>query len=145
MDFELLKTYSAAEVERVDLIQYNIAALQMLGSGGGNGAIVVTLSETAVAMGENANQVVSFTPRGYNTSVQFYSPVYLTPDQKSSTDPDLRTTLYWNPQVEVDESGAAEVEFFTADRRTPLQVVVEGLTPEGRPLHMLYEIPAAKE
>ena len=45
----------------------------------------------------------------------------------------------------MDESGAAEVEFFTADRRTPLQVVVEGLTPEGRPLHMLYEIPAAKE
>lgn len=143
-DYEILKTYSAAEVERVDLIQYNIAALQMLGSSSAGGAIVVTLKENAQPAQEQSNSVVTFTPRGYNTSVQFYSPVYATPAQKESSEPDLRTTIYWNPQVLVDSSGAAEVEFYTADRNAPLQVVVEGITPEGQPLHLLYEIPARK-
>ncbi|MGI6219095.1 MAG: hypothetical protein ACOYJE_04430 [Bacteroidaceae bacterium] len=144
-DYEMLKTYSAAEVKRVDLIQYNVAALQMLGTNSSAGAIVVTLKENAVGGGDENNSVVTFTPRGYNTSVQFYSPVYLTPAQKESSDPDLRTTIYWNPQVKVDASGAAELEFFTADRNAPLQVVVEGITAEGEPLHLLYEIPARKQ
>ncbi len=144
-DYEMLKTYSAAEVERVDLIQYNIAALQMLGSKASGGAIVVTLNENAISTGDGNGSVITFTPRGYNTSVQFYSPVYLSPAQKESSEPDLRTTIYWNPQVKIGDNGAAEVEFFTADRNTPLQVVVEGITGEGEPLHFLYEIPARRE
>ncbi|SDE35905.1 hypothetical protein SAMN04487894_1441, partial [Niabella drilacis] len=39
---------------------------------------------------------------------QFYSPRYTTPDEKTVV-PDLRTTVYWNPEVITDHNGKARV------------------------------------
>lgn len=62
--------------------------------------------------------------QGLNTPKQFYSPKY---DKNSSTEFDNRTTLYWNPLVITDEKGEAEVEFYTSDSATELDVLVNGV------------------
>lgn len=140
-DYSLLKGYSASEIVRVDFIQFSVAAKQMLGAQGANGAIVVTIQSTDKLEARGNAKGIVFMPRGYNTSIEYYHPVYLNPTQKENPEPDLRTTLYWNPEVPIREDGSALFEFFTDDRSNPLQLRVEGITTDGRPVILLQDIP----
>ncbi|MBQ5609501.1 MAG: hypothetical protein IIU85_04530 [Rikenellaceae bacterium] len=70
----------------------------------------------------------TITPLGYKQAVEFYQPKYDVPNQ-----PDLRTTVAWVPAVQFDEEGRATIEFYTADRVTDYDVVIEGITDDGRP------------
>ncbi|MEM7656195.1 MAG: TonB family protein [Bacteroidota bacterium] len=45
---------------------------------------------------------------------------------------DFRSTLYWNPKVELDRRGEAELSFFTSDAITSFQVIAEGIGQDGR-------------
>ena len=45
--------------------------------------------------------------------------------------PDYRTTLYWNPSVEFDETGRATVEFYTSDAPADYDITIEGITQTG--------------
>lgn len=72
--------------------------------------------------------VNSIAPLGYKPAVEYYQPKYDVPNQ-----PDLRTTVAWVPAVQFDDEGRATIEFYTADRTTDYDVVVEGITDDGRP------------
>lgn len=72
--------------------------------------------------------VNSIAPLGYKQAVEYYQPKYDVPNQ-----PDLRTTVAWVPAVQFDDEGRATIEFYTADRITDYDVVVEGITDDGRP------------
>lgn len=72
--------------------------------------------------------ISSAAPLGYKQAVEFYQPKYDVPNQ-----PDLRTTVAWVPAVQFDDEGRATIEFYTADRATDYDVVVEGITDDGRP------------
>lgn len=54
--------------------------------------------------------------------------------------PDLRSTLYWNPLLETDRTGHAEMTFFASDDIGPMKVLVQGLTKDGRPFSASHEI-----
>ncbi len=70
----------------------------------------------------------STSPLGYKPAVEYYQPKYDVPNQ-----PDLRTTVAWVPSLQFDDEGHATIEFYTADRTTDYDVVVEGVTEDGRP------------
>ena len=69
---------------------------------------------------------------GHQKPATFYSPKYETPQQKNSETPDLRTTIYWNPNFQTNRRGETFVEFYTADGDSPYSVVIEGITQKGR-------------
>ena len=71
-------------------------------------------------------------PLGYQMNREFYSPVYETAEQQNEITPDLRSTIYWNPDVRTDEDGHAGTDFYTADTETTYTVVIEGVTDDGR-------------
>jgi hypothetical protein len=70
--------------------------------------------------------VKTFMLEGLNTPRVFYSPRYEGPDKKSPFY-DGRATLFWEPSIRTDSSGQAKVEFFTSDRRSDFEVVVNGI------------------
>ena len=70
----------------------------------------------------------TISPLGYKQAVEFYQPKYDVPNQ-----PDLRTTVAWVPAVQFDDEGRATIEFYTTDRATDYDVVIEGITDDGRP------------
>lgn len=70
---------------------------------------------------------------GYNKCVEFYSPVYDTPDKKKGTSADFRSTVYWSPRIECDSLGKAHIEFYTTDRPDHYRVTIEGLSDRGEP------------
>ena len=47
---------------------------------------------------------------------------------------DYRRTLYWNPNVTLDENGKAEIQFFNNSSHTNIEVSVNGLTADGEEL-----------
>jgi hypothetical protein len=61
----------------------------------------------------------------------FTSPEYSDASRKESRIPDYRNTLYWNPEVRTDESGRAQVEFYTSDEDGDYIILVQGFTSDG--------------
>ena len=48
--------------------------------------------------------------------------------------PDIRSTLFWEPSITIDEEGQATLSFYTSDQPGTYAVRVEGLTEEGNPI-----------
>ena len=68
---------------------------------------------------------------GFDVSEEFYSPDY----SKMKLPPkgsDYRRTLYWNPNLELDENGHAEVTLWNNSSSTSITVSAEGITPAGK-------------
>lgn len=68
--------------------------------------------------------MLMFAPFGFKQETEFYSPKYETAQQKNDPVPDLRTTLYWNPEIHA----SGTVSFYTGDRPAVYDVILEGVT-----------------
>ena len=67
---------------------------------------------------------------GYNVCEDFYRPNYgkrPLPDAPQ----DYRRTLYWNPDLKLDEEGRATVTFWNNCRRNQLSITAEGFASDG--------------
>lgn len=74
------------------------------------------------------NNLITITPKGFSKQREFYSPKYTA---TNATMKDLRTTIYWNPRIVTDSTGAVSFEFFNAADRGTYKAVVEGLDKNG--------------
>jgi len=74
-------------------------------------------------------------PLGYQLPVEFYSPKYDTQEKIDDSKPDLRTTIYWKPNVITDDKGNAKLDFYTADDSGTYSVIIEGVSEDGRLIH----------
>ena len=70
-------------------------------------------------------------PLGYQRYAEFYTPIYETDLQRSNGKPDLRTTIHWQPVVQIDNQGQAFFSFYTADEQTSYTVTIEGVADNG--------------
>ena len=69
--------------------------------------------------------------KGYADAREFYSPNYQEqPGNRKVSD--LRSTVYWNPNVVTDGEGKATFSFFTNDEPGVFRVIIEGLDVDGR-------------
>jgi len=108
------------------------AAASILGARGANGAISITTRRLEDMPPREYDHTAIYTPLGYQQPVAFYSPRYETLQDRQSPLPDLRTTIFWKPDVVIsDENEEAAFEFYTSDFPTTYSVVIEGLTADG--------------
>jgi hypothetical protein len=108
----------------------------MGGSGGGsNGAIAIYTRRGSDQKSEPGKGLSNNTVTGYTEIRQFYSPNYETFNPENEKK-DLRTTLYWNPEV-ITKPGENKVllKFFNNDVSGAFRVVIEGMTKDGRLAH----------
>lgn len=71
---------------------------------------------------------------GFAYQEDFYHPDYhRNPPQEGHKD--YRRTLYWNPDIKLDNEGKARIRFFTGTR--PVQIIIEanGIASDGTLLH----------
>lgn len=61
---------------------------------------------------------------------QFYSPRYSSPEEKTIF-PDMRSTVYWNPEVVTDEKGEANVSFYTSESKGGYLIILQGVGFNG--------------
>ena len=105
-----------------------------------SGAVVITTKRGFVQKNVKSLNMDRIKPLGYQPPAEFYSPTYETAEQKKSSVADLRTTIYWKPDVQFSKEGEAQVEFYSADATTTYQVVGEGVTSSGKIIRLEKEI-----
>ncbi|MDF9831297.1 TonB-dependent receptor plug domain-containing protein [Parabacteroides sp. PF5-6] len=137
-DPEIFKTINVHDVASVEV--YKGADAAIFGLLGGNGVVNILYKKGGNVKTLPDFNKVSTTLLGFQRPVEFYAPKYETPQQKSSYLPDLRTTIYWKPDLLTDEDGKARLEFYSADSPTVYDVVFEGLTTDGIPVRKTEKI-----
>jgi len=117
------------------------AYLAVYGSQAPGGALIITTKR-----GSSANYVTSVVPaglityrfNGYYKSRTFYSPKYTGPRTEAQA-MDLRSTIYWNPNIITDKDGKASLEFFNADTKGTYRIVIEGIDDNGNLGRQVYK------
>ena len=79
---------------------------------------------------KEAEVQAQYVPTRYSRVREFYAPVYKT-KENVQVRTDFRSTLYWNPAIEIDKKGRAEIEFYASDDIANFRVTVEGLSHDG--------------
>jgi MazG family protein len=139
MDIEMLDMLNVHDIAQIDLLK-SVSHLAMFGSRGANGVISIYTKRGEVSFRRELLNVSTYMPLGYQRPLEFYAPKYDTPEKLSDDTPDLRTTIYWQPNVKIDETGAAAFDFYTADTETTYSAVIEGVTQNGKILRHVAKI-----
>ena len=136
-DFSI-ESVNIHDIDRIEVMKGAEAAI--FGSRGAGGAIIISTKRGVLNSDVIRFNLKTITPKGYKKDVEFYSPRY----ERPASGIDRRTTIYWNPNVELS-NGAAEFDFYTADTNTTYSVVVEGITTDGRIIRTTKNISRQKE
>ena len=138
VDGETLNAVNPGDVESIELLK-NIEYTSIYGGRGSGGVLIIT-SKTGGG-GQNYQRyspgVITYTPKGYAKVREFYAPRY--DDPKTNTQiPDLRSTVYWKPDIVTSKDGKASVDFFNADAKGTYRVIIEGIDAGGNLGRLVY-------
>jgi hypothetical protein len=115
-------------IDKIEFLNHGIGFFGM------DGTISVTTKKF-----ENRSQspdwpnVLRTTLQGFYQSRVFYAPTYEL-HQLESTPPDVRATLFWQPNVITDENGMATVTFYNDDKTSPVLITAEGMIDKRKPV-----------
>ena len=130
MGYSILETLRSDDVETLSLVRD--AATNYFGPRAAGGALVINLKQHRDMPVAPSRGIILYTPLGYSSQVEFYHPTYDTPQKKNSSAADLRTTIYWNPELQLDADGNVTIEYFTPDSTAPEDIVIEGVDKNGK-------------
>lgn len=99
------------------------------GSDGLNGILVITTRPIPRLKDIPSIGILPITTIGYYKARRFYSPKYENLNQINKRD--LRTTIYWQPELMTDKDGNASFDYYNADGSGNYQVVIEGIDDKG--------------
>jgi TonB-dependent SusC/RagA subfamily outer membrane receptor len=130
MPMNIINSIPMSNIDRVEVLKGGSAAIY--GSRGNNGVIAVYTKKGETPVTQDYELVGAITKKvmGFSSNRKFYSPQY-TPENINTPMPDHRTTLYWNPKINI-ENGKATLSFYTADDLGYFRITVEGATDKGQ-------------
>lgn len=136
VDTDMIADVNPADVEGVEILEGAMASVY--GSDAAGGIIIVTTKGPGSGNYYNSYVpgILSFMPRGYYKSKEFYKPNYDGPKPNKPM-PDLRTTVFWQPNL-IIKGGKAALEYFNSDGQGPYKVTIEGINANGNLARYVY-------
>jgi hypothetical protein len=134
----ILDNYSSSDIESVEiLLGAHYGAIY--GSIASGGAVIVTTKRARKINNyyKEAPGVITFRANGFYKAREFYSPQYDNPKTNIKM-ADLRSTIYWQPNIITDKDGKASFSYFNADGKGTYRVVVEGIDADGNLGRQVY-------
>jgi len=131
---DILNMLSIHDIGQLDVLK-NVNNLAMFGMRGANGVISIHTKRGEINTPLPSFNIKQIIPLGHQLPVEFYSPKYDSKESIENPMPDLRTTIYWKPNVQTDEEGKAKLDFYTADDPATYSVIIEGVSNDGRLIH----------
>lgn len=154
-----LKTLPVSWVERIDVAnnQAAIAVFKLSGLQGGpvdnktanvmaqlglgdkirtgpmDGVISIITRNDYNSLGKKVFHSANIRISGYDEPRIFYSPKHHTTLGKDYK-PDLRSTLFWEPDIEIGDNRECFVNYYNDDKSGKITVIVEGITSAGIPV-----------
>jgi len=128
-----LNTLNYNDVQAIEVLR-SINYTAIYGSHGGSGVMIVTTrrgnddeDEPTPIYGRG---ITTYYPKGYYKAREFYSPRYDQPKTIKEL-ADLRTTIYWKPDLNSDADGKTYLDYFNAGSKGNYRVVIEGIGANG--------------
>jgi len=126
---------TTSQVASVEVLMY--ASESIYGVDGANGVLVITTKDGSEARDFASIGVLPITPMGFYKARTFYSPKYDYADG-NSTKPELRSTIYWNPEIKTDHAGPAMLDYYNSNNAGTYKVIVEGIDQNGNIGRVVY-------
>jgi TonB-dependent SusC/RagA subfamily outer membrane receptor len=119
-----------SNVETVEVLKG--ASASIYGMQGGGGVLVITTRQGTglEAKDVTAVGILPIKGRGFYKARAFYAPKYEHPNNTFNRK-DLRTTIYWNPELVTDKNGNASFDYYNADGTGSYRLVIEGIDERG--------------
>ncbi|MEJ7692458.1 TonB-dependent receptor plug domain-containing protein [Daejeonella sp.] len=135
---EFISSINPNDVESIEVLKSG-ANTAIYGMRGGGGVLVINTKrgETNKDYRTYAPGIISYNPKGFYKGREFYSPDYADPKINTKM-ADLRTTIYWNPNIVSDSAGKASVEFFNGDGPGRYKAIIEGIDINGKVGRQVY-------
>ena len=134
VDAQFLSAISPRDMAAVDVFKDG-ASLAIFGSAGSGGVIAI-FTKKGNGIVDTGDGIFNIRFPGYSTPKEFYMPKY---DIETSSKPDYRSTLYWNPKVKWS-GNTADIEFHNSDVVQRYKVVIQGMDQFGRLSYLETEI-----
>jgi hypothetical protein len=118
-------------IDRIDVLKSG-GTSAIFGLRGSNGVInLITRAggSAYVPVDYSVNLRIS----GYSVSRIFYSPQHLS-DLNSAFDPDLRSTLLWKPDINLEGNKEVILNYYNGDTSSLIKIIAEGITSTGIPV-----------
>lgn len=95
------------------------------------GLIIITTKLNKKGRIDTKSGFAIYKPQGIAKIRTFTSPDYSSEDEMP-TPPDLRSTIYWKPNLVTDEKGTSSFEFYTSDQPGKYRIILQGIDVNGR-------------
>lgn len=128
---DFVREMNVDDIETVEVLK-SVGLTSIYGLTGGYGGIIIVTAKQGKqrAINQYAPGIITFMPKGYDLVKEFYSPKYL--PATSNPKPDLRSTIYWNPNVIIDKENKKTLNYFNADGIGNYKVIIEGINADGK-------------
>jgi hypothetical protein len=131
--FEDLVDMPIPLVDRIDVLK-SISVTSIYGFNGASGVInVITKAGGVPAVYKPVEYSSKLRISGYYKTRIFYSPQHLK-DPDSDLIPDLRSTLYWNPDINLRSNQEQILNYYNGDNSSLVRIIAEGITSTGIPV-----------
>lgn len=131
VEYDGIAAIPVSMIERVDILGY-IEGYRSFGERGAKGVMSFTTKSDWGSSSVNLHSV-NVKLSGYNEPRIFYSPRHHSTLEKDFK-PDLRTTLFWEPDIKVENNKDTCLNYYNADNPSIVKLVVEGITSTGIPV-----------
>lgn len=138
IDYFGLSSVQSAEVESVEVFtkdelgtvnrMYNTNGVLVINTKKPVQGTKISLAELKKMMPEP--NILKIMPKGFSKQREFYLPKYVNPANTYNFN-DLRTTIYWNPNVTTTAAGPLTLEYYNADGNGAYRAVIEGIDKNG--------------
>ncbi|MVN21215.1 TonB-dependent receptor plug domain-containing protein [Mucilaginibacter arboris] len=139
MEPDYLTTINPLDIASIEVLR-TIGYTSIYGGRGSGGVLVINTKrgdDPSYSFQRYAPGIVTYNPKGFSRGKEFYSPKYDDPKTNKAV-ADLRTTIYWNPNLITDKDGKATFSFFNADSKGTYRVVIEGIDDAGNLGRQVY-------
>ncbi len=123
-----IKAIPLGDIEKVEVLK-SPQNLAIFGTEGSNGVIALYTRKLRNPQPRVIRGVLEHKIAGFAPQRKFYAPKYL-PETMPDDRPDYRTTLFWEPQTELN-NGKATLRFFSSDQTGKYYIQVEGISESG--------------
>ena len=137
-DASIIADLNPADVERIDVVKEKY----FIGDYFLPGILNVVTKKANFNSIPLPDYMIRFPYRVVEPALSFAMPDYSSADQKNSSLPDFRNTLYWNPSVLLDKEGKSSLEFWTSDLPGKYKIIVQGASHDGQIIYkeMIFTI-----
>ena len=136
---DFLRNFQMHDIAQIDVIPAPWCNFWDPFAGGGLIAITTKVGDGSYNAKWHPTNLKYTMPLGYQPPAEFYVPRYDFTAEREKKEPDLRTTIHWQPRLQV-KNGKANIDFYTADGVVDYTVVIEGVGEDGSLLRVEEKI-----